>query len=789
MKLNKKSLPSTILNILGLTVAFAAFIIILIQVDYDLGYNKSFKDHDRIYRLEIAIDPAQSSFWCNVSRPLAKIIVDSSPEIEQSGEFGGGGDEISLRISDDANSSFIDFRWENISAKALELLGLKITAGDTSKFNEPNHVIISESSAEKLFPKESPIGKVVYGKQNKYTIAAIYKDLPENSFIKNGVITNLSDENINSPNEWSYPLFLKLRSKESAETVRKTILNLIYTEVVSQMGDDEMKEAFNPETSQRVRLSPIHETHFSKDVKYDSVDKGNLSTTYSLLTISILIILIAIINFINFSMASIPLNIKNINTRKILGSTNGKLRLEYTLKAVLLSLISLGLGLILVYSLKGSSFTSLLSCSIDLTAHIPLIIISVITAIITGIAAGFYPAIYSTSFAPALVLKGSFSLSPKGRRLRSLLIAFQFFISLTLIIVALFIMVQTRYMKSYNMGYITDNILTVWLKNDLARKGDLFSEKLKENPSISDVTFSDGMIISTSKMGWGRNLRGHSIYFDCFPVATNFIDFFGMKIVEGRDFNPDDKLKANGTFIFNETAVKEYEISFDDKIQGHVNEAADIVGIVKDFNFQTLQYRINPFALYIMGSNPWRPQSFSYIKLVPSADIKKSIDYIKSTIKEMSSTTKDEDINITFMDERIGKLYAKEESLGRLISAFCALSVFISILGILGLIYFETQFRKREISIRRIMGASIPSILKMLNARYIKIVIGCFILSIPISIIIIKSWLKTFSYQSPIPVWIFIVALFTILSIAVLVITLQSYRTASSNPAHSIKSE
>lgn len=787
----RKTIFTTVLNIIGLSVAFAAFIIIMIQVNYDLRYNKGFKDSDKIYRVEGAFNLADMNVYSPfVSRPLALKFGTCSPDIQAWGDFNKWEGDLKIRKTDTDDSPYFSINHEAIKKGLLEVFGFNIIAGDTTQFNDPKKAIIAESVAKSIYPNESPLGKVLqnqYGFQ--YTIVGVYKDFPKNCCISNGLIQELGTENMDNYSEWSFSLFVKLHSAESVSKVTDMMAN----EMIEMYKDDEeVTRAFqSSDMSKIIRLTPLSDIHFSKDIKYDWSEKASLSTTYSLLTIAILIIIIAIINFINFSMASVPLTIKGINTRKVLGCSNASLRVRQIIGSVIISIISLAVSFLIVYILSGTSFTSFISTSISLTDNILILVISAAVAVITGITAGLYPALYCTSFSPAMVIKGSFSLSPKGKLLRTGLISLQFIISLILIIVALFINVQSRFMKNYDMGYRSDNILTVSISSNLAGKSDSFTNKLKENPDIADVTYASGMIISNGKMGWGRYYYGKQLKFDCFPVSSNFINFFDMKIVEGRGFTIEDNQKRNGTMICNEAMIRTYPfIKVGDKIQGHIDDdPADVVGIAKDFNFQPLQYSINPIALYVFGSEPWWPITFCYIKTVPDSDIKKSIDYISTTIKEMDPNIVADDINVTFMDEKIGQLYQKEDLLGKLILIFCGLSVLISIIGILGLIYFETQFKKKEIGVRRVFGSSVANILEKLNLTYIKICLCCFVIAVPVSIIIIKQWLKSFTYQSTIPVWIFIASIAIILTITVIVITIQSYRAASANPVDSLRSE
>ena len=785
----KRLFSTNLLNILGLSIAFAAFIIIMVQINYDFTYDKCYKNADRIYRVE-TLDRHTGEFVPFVTRPMGELIVNSFSEIEKGG-CEALWDYEAYFSKPNGTEEPIFCEYFKVSQAMPEVFDFEMIAGKLDELSQINGMIIPESMAKKLFSNELAVGKELVLSKNKIpstnkeetdicTIVGVYKDFPQNARIENLAYVNIHDFCIDDRTQGSFVYYLKLYESANPKTLAKEIETFITTnyyenEVVSDVNTDYL------------RLNQIHDVYFSRDLSAFDL-KGNYSVTISLLTIAILIVVIAIINFINFSMAAVPLSIRRINTMKVLGSTNTSLRIQQIINVIILSLVSYGIALLIVYSLAGTSFASFVSADIHLNKNANILIFSGLVAIITGIIGGLYPAFYSTSFPPAIVLKGSFGLSAKGRQLRSSLIAFQYVISISLLIVSIFVFVQNSFMKNHDMGFRTDNILTVQTSAKLVNQKDAFLSQLKTNPNILDLTFSDGPIVSSGKMGWGRDYKGKFVSFSCFPASTNFLDFFGFQIVDGRGFRESDELKRNGTIIFNQVAVEQFEFEVGDVISGHMGEEtpADIVGIMKNFNFQPMQYKIQPIALYVYGSEPWQEQEFAFIKIT-GKDFKNSIEHIRKTLVEFDPNLSDATVN--FMDKRIEQLYKKEDNLAKLILIFCALSVFISIIGVLGLIFFETQFRKKEIGIRRVFGSSVSEILSMFNKEYLKITAICYLISIPIAFLIIREWLKNFAYRSPIPFWVWIVAFVVIFALTAIVISLQSLRTARSNPVNSIKSD
>jgi len=771
---------SLILNILGLTVAFTAFIIIMVQVNYDLGYDKSYATADRLFRVEYTTPNAAGEYSAAFSRPISNRFADSSPDVVAASNWRWGS-TADFKATENQDDTYIPTRWIRVSPESLEIFDFDIISGDPEEFENPGHALIPASLAAKLFPGVNAVGQLISirNDETQYPVAAVYNDFPSNSTAKNIVYFTLGNAQINDDQEWNLQLYVLINDPSNKDKVQEAMNGVMH---------ERMKEGYGlVGDEQLIRLSSLHDVYYSKDIRYDGGERGNKTTTMSLLTIAIFIIFIAIINFINFALATVPSKIKSINVQKILGNTNGALRRRQILESIILALFSFTIALVLFDLLKTSVISHYLSAPMAISANWPIIILTGVTAVATGIIAGTYPAFYSTSYQPALVLKGSFSLSAGGRKLRSFLIGFQFTVSLVLIITALYIKVQSDYMKKFDMGFRTENIVNYWISGAAARQKTAYVNSLKESPYIVDATFADGDLVSNAKMGWGRFYHGERVDLDVLPVDPNFIEFFDLEIIEGRSFTEEDLYKAGGTIIFNKTAVEKYGFTVGDNLNGHSENApADIVGIVRDFNFEPLQYGINPLCLYVFGSEPWRLQHYAYVKISPGG-IPQALEHIKKVNTEFEP--EHTETTFTFMDEGINNLYAKEDSLGKLLMIFCYLSVFISVMGVLGLIYFETRFRRKEIALRRVMGSTIPKLLVMLNVIYVKITLVAFVIAAPVAWFICRTWVKSFEYQAPVPVWIFIAALLAVLVLTVVIITARSYKAVTANPVNSISSE
>ena len=777
---------SAILNFVGLALAFSAFLVIMVQVVYDYGYDRNYEDAERIFRVENKF-MSRVGYSTVLSRPMIEAMKSASPEIEAGGCYNyTKGWNVAVTLSDDVQQNEYRIRYGIIEKSLLRVFPFDFIVGDTSRF-EPFTVIMSETTAKLLFGDDSAVGKNIYidkGEQ-PYMVAAVYKDFPENSSADCGIFGNIGDSQLDDWSEWNQSFYVKLRTPQAADDVAAAMLQTLMSYYdVEGWTEEEMAEYMSS-----LRLVNLHDAYYSTDVEYDNMGKGNRFTTITCFTVSLLIIIVAIINFINFSMASVPFMIKGINTRRVLGSTRGRLIGRQVGESLLIAVAAFILSVIVMRALSGTFVSSMISGSLDPSRNFALIGVGAAIALVMVALAGIFSASYSTSFPPAMVLKGSFSLSAKGRSLRSIIVGFQYVVSFILIIMTLFIYCQRRYMNSFDMGFDREQIVTFYVGNSVGERRQAFEAHLKENPHVIDVTFAGNELVSNGKMGWGRMYDGENVNIDCLPVDADFIDFFGMEVVQGRDFMPSDEQKANGTFIMNQATMDAYPfMKLDTKLTGHASEPADIVGVVKDFNFKPLQYGVSPIALYVFGSEPWWPLTWAYAKISPE-DVAGTIEYIRESVSEFNPQMTADYVNVRFLDEAIGNLYQKETNLNKLITIASVLSLLICVIGILGLVYFETQFRRKEIALRRVHGATVGEVLRMINRYYVIICTVCFIVAAPLAWFIARKWVEGFTYQCPVHAWIFIVAYAALLAITVGVVTLQSHRAVSKNPVDSIKNE
>ena len=786
-KKGKTALASSILNILGLTAAFAALYIILVQVHHDLTFNKALKDSERIYCLtgygEVFGNDAYQT-WLN--RPLCEAVIANSPDIEASGCGHLWGDDLIIRLSDDQDP--VTTKVTSMTRGVFDVFDIQLVSGSWDDWEAGKGYAITESVAKRLGLQVGDNVKVSYGNAwAEASIAAIYKDMPKHSDLSSfEFVVNMGDQNIDKRSEWSYNYFVKLRKGANPDDIDKISEPLVkeYVSITENrvVGDDEdAKFVIHP--------YPFGDLYFADNI--NPIGKqGNRTTTITLLTIAIFVMLIAFINYINFFFAMVPLRLKSINTRKILGSSRFSLVMSSVGESITMVVIALALAVGVVTLFRQSTLAPLIETSLDFSQNWGVVALTVGLALFISVVASIYPALFATSFNPAFALKGTIGTTQKGKAFRVGLIGLQFTVSIVLIICAIFVHEQRSFMMNHEMGFNQECLLQSHLSWKLANNREAVESQLKADAAIKDIAWGDGAFVRDSRMGWGRKVREQDAGFQCYPVSWNFLRFMGIDIVEGRDFSPSDEQSENGVFIFNEAARDMYGITFEDPITGHTDHPAEIVGFCKNFNFASLRNDIQPFCFYVYGKNPWRPCMRMFIRTEAGVDVPALMERTIKTLNELDPDLGDGmSYEMWPFSQSIESQYKKEQNLSKLITLFTILAIVISLMGVFGLVMFETEHRRKEIGIRRVHGATVQQILAMFNSRFVKIVLVCFVIAVPVSIVIMNRYLEGFAYRVPLHIWVFAMSLLAVMAITIAVVTLRSLRAATVNPVKSLRSE
>ena len=783
-KKGKTALASSVLNILGLTAAFAALYIILVQVHHDLTYNKALKDSDRIYVLTKK-DINQSEYTSYLCRPMGEYVLNASPDIEVGGCGRIEGVPAKIRVSDD--QSPVSGSQVALNKGAREVFGFELVAGNWDDLTG-EALAVSESMAKRLGIQVGDIVKnLAETKWTETTIVAIYKDMPKHSDLSSfDIVSDMPDVWLDEWKAFSFFYFLKLRKGADPAAITemaKPVCKQFFSEMNGgiEATDDDVKFGLYP-----VRLTDMY---FDCNSYYAPGKTGNKTTTMTLLIIAIFVVFIAFINYINFFFAMVPLRLKSVNTRKILGSSRFQLVMSSVGESITMVAIALALSVVVVVLFKQSTLAPLIETSLDFSQNWSVVALTAGLALLISVVASIYPALFATSFNPAFALKGTLGTTQKGKAFRIGLIGLQFTVSIILIICAIFIHEQRQYMLNHDMGFNQECLLQSRVSWNLATNREAVENRLKADAAIKDIAWGSGSFIKDTRMSWGRKVRGEDAGWQVYPVSWNFLRFMGIDIVEGRDFTEADE-QSTGTYIFNEFARDYYKITLDDQIGGHDDQIAEIAGFCKDFNFCALRNGMGPFAFYVYGKDPWNLCNMLFIRTEPGVDIPALKERISKTLENLDPDLADGvDIEVTPFSQALENQYKKEQNLSKLVNLFTVLAIVISLMGVFGLVMFETEHRRKEIGIRRVHGATVQQILAMFNSRFVKIVLVCFVIAVPVSIVIMRRYLEGFAYQVPLYVWVFALALLAVLAITITVVTLRSLRAATVNPVKSLRSE
>ena len=804
LTLLRRYTTSSVLNIVGMAVAFAAVYLIAVQVKFDLSYNRVIKNSERIYRLEHRSWSEEGRWEWYWNRRIPTEMCAACPEVEASGAIdmtgSYGNSQYQNEYSIKRNSTIENF---TIGVCGTELSALAvfpfefIAGGIDEEFKANMGMIISESVAKRC--NLSVGDRINSGRgavnQKQLVISGIYKAFPKPSTIAHSeAYMIMPDYGPEDEHNWGISYYVLLRDGASREEAEQRMLNYIIDDCKKRgFSVEEQKEQLELVTP---RLNPIADLYFADDTSPEWMH-GSRTTTYTLIAIAVLILIISFINFVNFFFALIPSRIRAVNNYKIFGAPTAKLRLNFLFETIGLILVSLFGSAVIVVLFADTPLKEYISTSVAIDENWMIAGAMVVGTLLLGVIVSLYPAWYITKFSPAFVIKGDFSASKSGRILRYTLVGVQYTISIALIICSFFIYRQHQYMLSRDMGFDKENLLVATIPYEAVNgtwtqvldytKRDALIDRLMQNPQIKDIAMSRGQL-TQSMMSWTRPMpNGSEHEFRVHVVSHNFLQVMGIDIVEGRDFMPSDELTETGALIFNQAAAKAFELTAESAISGHISWAkTQVVGICKDFNFQSAHYDVRPFAFLIYGKYGFDLPRIAYIRTVAGADIAEVRKHIIDTVLDISPNSDPEKINVKFFDNELEMVYQREDKLSTLVTLFSFLSIVISIIGVFGLVLFETQYRRREIGIRRVHGASVGSILQMFNRKYLYIVAICSAVAIPVSYYIIDSWMQQYVYRTPMSWWVYALAVGVILAITVVTVTLRSFKAATENPTESI---
>lgn len=785
----KRNKTSSIISIFGLSLAFATFFVIFSQVLFDITYNFSIKDADRIYQAFPLWDEINDEWSSNCPGPVSFEAVNNCPGVEMAGQINF--DYTSELIWKDNNGEYrkYNYSYYQMDQEVLDIIQNGCLSGVLS-ISEPNTVVISDKLSKILgveigdhlwLPKP-------FAEEKKPTldvvIKGVYRDFAKNSdFYNMDIIGQLVGAKEEPNNNWNHSFLIKFRKGYDTQQFVKIWQDLYsdwyLTMIEEYKKENPMETSYNPgDELQPIKLISLNKVHYANIDRLAHSLSVTIKSTITLIAIAMVIVIIAFINYINFFIAKIPSQLRSVNIKKVFGASRKRLIFGFLIETICYVLIAILVAMLIISLLKGTVIESLISGSLSITDNIYPLLIMIAVCLIMACIAVIYPALYITKFNPSLAVKQGFAQSVKGRTLRSILIITQFVATFILIILSTVFFLQFRYMVKFDMGFDRENLLTFTTNRIVSKSRDVLSTKLQNHPDIIGITQSSTSF-GTPGSVWGREKNEKRFFLNVYFVNYNFLEVMGIPLIEGEGFK--ESSVSRKCYI----ATKELYDLIDLKIGGEWENMV-LSGVCADTKFSSIQTMKQSYFDVFVASKSTDLNTY-YVKTCAGADIKNVISYIQSSVSEIYPT--DNDVSVEFVDKKIEQLYGSVKKQSLIITLFSLIAILISIIGLFGVVLFETKHRCKEIALRKVVGSTSLEIMHMINKRYIYIVLVSFIISTPISYFILTKWLSNFPNRVEIGWSLYAIVLVSVLILTVIVISIRTIVASNENPVISISSE
>ena len=782
---------ATLLNLLGLGVAVATFYLFMTQVIYNRTYNHNIHDHEHMYRLEIYGGLFGEDWGCNICRPFVTLLKEI-PQVKDATYISPYINKTDVKVG----NRTINVPLINMGKAGIEFFTGKLLSGSSKTCGDGHNVIVSRSTAEKMFGTANAAGKTFEGEngdgsKTTVTVVGVSEDMPDNCTLPNGVYICENESVMNEQSEWSFNVYLILDKGANPKKVeRATKLAFMKANGVSEK--DEKK--FDKEVNMKIRITPVDDIYFSG---VGPKDRGNRNLVGVLTVASVFVLFIAMLNLLNFSLSEIPMRMRGINTRRVMGASVGSLRLKMIMENVMFAFVALLIGILLVVAFqRNESCMKLVSGDIHFASHIVLAAIMAVSALVVGALSAVVPAFYSTSFTPAMVLKGSFGLSPRGRRLRMAIMAVQFCLAFALTIYIGVMSSQSSYIFNSDYGFNKNEVFYTGLSEEAQTKKDAVRAELKKLPFVESVGFAQNAIgTSDGYMGWGRGDNEHHMVLQVLPCDYEYLRTMQLKIVEGRDFRESDM--KTGAYVLNKTAMAQYKwLVVGDSI-GRQNGGwgsqsnYNIVGVCNNFKLKSMRCDNSNVAVAFVIFGPdmaeWGDRCGQvFVRVAKNQDKIEAKRRIAEMLNRLDGSQKYE---MWFLDDDLQQTYVEEFRFISQVKLFAIICIIITIIGVFSLTMFETEYRRKEIAIRKVMGSSVGSVVRLFAMRYALPLVVAFVVAAPVGWWLSNSWLQSFAEHTPIHWWLFPLSFVLVSAVVVITVIIQSWRVATANPVESIKTE
>ena len=782
---------ATLLNLLGLGVAVATFYLFMTQVIYNRTYNHNIHDHEHMYRLEIYGSLFGEDWGCNICRPFVTLLKEI-PQVKDATYISPYINKIDAKVG----NRTITVPLITMGKPGIEFFTGKLLSGSSKTCADGANVIVSRSTAEKMFGTANAAGKTFEsengdGGKTTVTVVGVSEDMPDNCTLPNGVYVGENESVMNEQSEWSFNVYLLLDDGANPKKVERAI-KLAFMKANGVSEKDEKK--FDKEVNMKIRITPVDDIYFSG---VGPNDRGNRNLVGVLTVASVFVLFIAMLNLLNFSLSEIPMRMRGINTRRVMGASVGSLRLKMIMENVMFAFVALLIGILLIVAFqRNESCMKLVSGDIHFSSHMVLAAIMAVSALVVGALSAVVPAFYSTSFTPAMVLKGSFGLSPRGRRLRMAIMAVQFCLAFALTIYIGVMSSQSSYIFNSDYGFNKNEVFYTGLSAEAQTKKDAVRAELKKLPFVESVGFAQNAIgTSDGYMGWGRGDDEHHMVLQVLPCDYEYLRTMQLKITEGRDFRESDM--KTGAYVLNKAAMAQYKwLVVGDSI-GRQNGGwgsqsnYNIVGVCNNFKLKSMRCDNSNVAVAFIIFGPDMAQwgdrcNQVFVRVAKNQDKIEAKRRIAEVLNRLDESQKYE---MWFLDDDLQQTYVEEFRFISQVKLFAIICIIITIIGVFSLTMFETEYRRKEIAIRKVMGSSVGSVVSLFARRYALPLVVAFVVAAPVGWWLSNSWLQSFAEHTPIHWWLFPMSFVLVSAVVIATVVVQSWRVATANPVESIKTE
>ncbi|MPR34765.1 ABC transporter permease [Salmonirosea aquatica] len=785
----------SLINIFGLAVGIASFMLIAVFVYSELNYDNYPANARNIYRLNLSVvGNGDVAVYPHVDAAVGEGIQRAFPEVKTSTRLSPAIDYVQYKENQfkEAHLAFADSNF-------LQLFSIPLIKGDAATaLISPNSIVVSKDFAQKYFGSEDPIGKslAVGTQRTAYMVTGVIDKVPDNSHFHIDAFLSFSTWHMTNPT-WSnvgFFTYVELVDQADPKKLEAKFPQLVAKYVVPEVQRDmgiSMAEAQKSINTFRFSLQPLTDIHLYSNTKYELEPNGDIQYVYIFSALALFILLLACINFTNLSTALGAKRSREVGIRKVMGSIRKQLIFQFLAESVLLTLLAMVCAYGLTFFLLPS-FNQVANKTIDFSFLLSyqVILVLFLISLLSGIIAGIYPAFFLSSFSIIKTLKGSFfSEGSQKKSLHSGLIVFQFSVSTILLIATLIVYKQLHFMQNKKLGYDKDQVIALPDTRLLGDKQLAFKEQLLRNSQVVSASLSryaPGGIMMDGTQIYPRNetSNGVEIHTNIFHIDYDYLSTLGIPIVQGRNFSRDFPTDSLAGVLINKSAVRELGWKNTDPIGKTIvrsgNHEYKVIGVVKDFNYVSVKQKVAPLML-MMGRN-----AGGILIKIKTTDVAGFLADLKN---QWETFNPNGPLEYHFLDDQFKTFYASEQRTQQLFTAFALLAVIIASLGLFALSAFVIEKRTKEIGVRKVMGASVVGIVALLSKDFLKLVLIAIVIASPIAWYAMNAWLADFAYKIEISWWVFALAGGLAVCIALLTVSYQSIKAALMNPVKSLRSE